>query len=188
MIIENGCKKTSVTKERMLTPVQVHPIIREFIIDTNGSDVIVPEKNSLFWKTIKYNLEIPPEDYREPQTKDNIIYIALIDSTGTKSVSKKTDNTIYINHLFRWYLSHEAQEEIASYLRKQFKHTFHCYIQGAVSNNPNIEQRHAIENFCKMYHLTMNELSEDMLKKSWYRSDHKQMVEKRKFICCPLFF
>lgn len=188
MALNNTCKKTQVVKERMTTPIQVHPIIREFIIDTNGSDIIVPDKSSLFWKTVKYNLELPPADYQEPQTKDNIVYIALLDSTGTRSISKKNESTIHINSLFRWHLSQKSQEEIASYLRKQFKHTFHCFIQGAVASNPRLEQRQAMEEFCKVYHLTMNELSEDMLKKSWDRSPHKLMVIKRKFCSCPLFF
>jgi len=178
----------TVFKERMTVPVQVHPIIREFIIDTNGSDIIVPDKTSLLWKTVKYNLELPPDNYQEPLTKDNIIYIALLDASGTKSFLKKTDKVITIHTLFRWYLSHEAQEEIAGHLRKQFKNTFHCFMQGALANNPKLEQRQGMESFCRMYHLTMNELSEDMLKKSWDRSSHKLMVVKRKFCCCPLIF
>ena len=188
MVLNNSCKKSQVVKERMTTPIQVHPIIREFIIDTNGSDIIVPEKRSLFWKNIKYNLQAPPIDYQEPRTKDNIIYIALLESQGTKSLCKNSDKAIQINNLSRWYLSPEAQEEIASDLRKKFKHTFHCFMQGAIANNPKIEQRQAMEMFCNLYHLTMNELSEDMLKKSWDRSDHKLMVIKRRFCSCPLFF
>lgn len=185
---EKVAKKSPIVKEWMTVPVQVHPIIREFIIDTNGSDIIVPEKRSLLWKTVKFNLELPPPGYHEPQTKDNIIYIALLNCTGTKSISNNKDKTIYIDGLFRWYLGHKGQVEIASHFRKQFKHTFHCFVQGAVACNPRLEQRQAMEEFCKLYHLTLNELSEDMLKKSWDRSDHKLMVIKRKFISCPLFF
>lgn len=174
--------------ERMLIPVHVHPTIREFIIDTYGSDVVIPDKDSLFWKTIKYNLDLPPVGYKEPVTKDNIIYIGLLDSSGTKSVVRKKDKVIYINSMFRWYLSPDAQDEIAFFFRKQFKHTYHCFMQGAIAANPKVEQRKAMEEFCNIYNLTLNEISEDMLKKSWDRSEHKKMVMDKKNKLCPIFF
>lgn len=183
--LEKAAKKV---KEYMTVPVQVHPMIREFIIDTTGSDMIVPEKTSHLWDIVKHNLELPPENYHAPETKDNLIYIALLDTSHLRTVVKNSDKTIVINTLFRWYLSADAQGTIAKHFRQQFKHTFHCFMQGAIANNPKLEQRQAMENFCKLYNLTLNELSEDMLKKSWDRSDHKQMVVKRKFTCCPLFF
>jgi hypothetical protein len=181
-------KPKNIVVERMLIPVQVHPTIREFIIDTHGSDVVVPDKYSLFWKTIKYNLETPPANYHEPLTRDNIIYVGLLDSSGTASLVRKRDKITYINSLFRWYLSPEAQEEIAFFFRKQFKHTFHCFMQGAVAANPKVEQRKAMEDFCRIYNLTLNEISEDMLKKSWDRSEHKKSVISTKKNHCPLFF
>jgi len=163
-------------------------MIREFIIDTHGSDLIVPERRSQLWEIVKYYLELPPPNYHFPETKDNLIYVALLDGHTYKTINKGSDTPIHLNPLFRWYLSEEACVKIAKHFRAQFKHTFHCYMQGAMANNPDMEQRQMMENFCRMYNLTLNELSEDMLKKSWDRSEHKKMVVKRKFTSCPLFF
>lgn len=188
MVSDKVSKKSPVVKERMTVPVQVHPTVREFIIDTYGSDVIIPDSQSQFWTTVKYYLKLPPVDYRTPETKDNIIHIALLDSLGAKSVNKQAGKLLHVDTLFRWYLSEDGQKEIAKHLRRELKHTFHCFVQGAVACNPKLEQRQAMEEFCKLYNLTLNELSEDMLKKSWDRSPHKTMVIKRKFKFCPLFF
>lgn len=188
MVLNNSCKKSQVVNERMTVPVQVHPTVREFIINTHGSDVITPDNKSQFWTTVKYYLTLPPADYKQPQTKDNIIYIELLDCLGAKSVNKQAGKLLHVDTLFRWYLSEDGQKEIAKHLRKELKHTFHCFVQGAVACNPKLEQRQAMEEFCKIYNLTLNELSEDMLKKSWDRSPHKLMVIKRKFKFCPLFF
>ena len=42
--------------ERMTVSVAVHPTIREFILDTNGSDTLIPDKSDLLWKLVKANL------------------------------------------------------------------------------------------------------------------------------------
>ena len=170
----------------MRIPVRVQPVLREYLIDSTGSDTITPSKGDLIWDIVKSSLEPPPADYVEPVDIDNHIYIELLDCHS--SLTFVGDRFVHINTLFRWYLAPKAQARICRIPSKNFKSVMHSFIQGAVASNPRLEQRQAMEEFCKVYHLTMNELSEDMLKKSWDRSPHKLMVIKRKFCSCPLFF
>jgi len=179
--------------------VKVHPTVREFIVSTTGSNTIIPKKGDWLWFILKQNLDVPPPDYKFlQQDKDSFINISLLDTTGTKvqvrNKSKRKSNrkdcdpsTIYLNPLFRWYLSVEAQYTIANHFRKAFKECFHNFVQGALVNNPGLEQKEAIMSFCDFYKIEFNEISEDMLVKSWQRSPQKERL-KNIFNHCPIIF
>ena len=179
--------------------MKVHPTIREFIISTNGSELIIPKKDDWLWFILKQNLDVPPDDYVfYTPDKDSYISISLLDTTGTKvqvrNRSKRLlgrkdrdPSTIYLNHMFRWYLSIKAQNTIASHFRKAFKECFHNFVQGALVNNPDLEQKEAIMSFCDFYRIEFNEISEDMLIKSWQRSPQKERL-KSAIKYCPLIF
>lgn len=179
--------------------MKVSPAIREFIISTNGGDLIVPKKDDWLWFILKQNLDVPPEDYTfQKDTSQTFINISLLDTTGTKvqvyNKSKRLSNyknkdvhSIYLNTSFRWYLSDKAQNIIASHFRKSFKECFHNFVQGALINNPHLEQKEAITCFCDFYQIEFNEMSEDMLIKSWQRSEQKKRL-KSVFNFCPLIF
>lgn len=180
--------------------VKVHPTIKEFIVTTTGSDTIVPKKDDWLWFILKQNLEVPPSDYTFlNEEKESFINISLLDTTGTKvqvrnqskrisSIKDRDPSNIYLNPLFRWYLSDKAQNMIATHFRKAFKECFHNYVQGALVNNPKLEQKEAIMSFCDLYKLEFNAISEDMLIKSWQRSPQKSKLKELIIGYCPLLF
>lgn len=194
---------------RMEVYVRVHPSVKEFIRCTNGSDLLVPRKDDWLWLLLKQNLTFVPDDYK-PISKNEIeteyIRISLLDASGTKvqvknksSVRikrKKYDpSNIYMNTLFRSYLDEKGQRIIANHLRQQFKECFHNFCQGALAVSPDIDQKQVILEFCKLYNISFQQITEDMLVKSWQRSGQKEVIRERltgqkkphKMIC-PIIF
>lgn len=175
--------------ERMKISVVVHPIIREFLIDTIGSDTITPKKGDIVWAIVKQNLETAPADYSsDPLNKENTIYIEILDCHSSSNYSVSSSKFIHINHLFRWYLSPTGQNKINMILRRNFKTALHTFMQGAIACNPEIQQKEAMNEFCNMYNLSMNKISPDMIKKSWDRSDHKRKIFDSTIKVNALFF
>ena len=176
--------------ERFKVPVRVNPIIREFLIDTTGSDTIVPKPKDLIWAIIKQNLETLPDDYIEPIDTDNYIYVELLDcgGGGHACYCNQRNQIIYINTLFRWHLSNKGQNKINSILRANFKNSFHSFMMGAVRCNPLLQQKEAMEEFCNMYNLSIQKLTPDMIKKNWDRSEHKKKIFDSSIKVRSIFF
>lgn len=186
----------------MTVDVKVHPTVREFIIDTNGSALLVPDKYDWLWLLLKQHLDVPPSDYLAPSKEElerEYIQISLLDAHSeacfVKNASKlnhkkkpANPNMVHINTMFRWYLSPSAQLSISQHLRSQFKACFHTFVQGAVVGNPNLQQKEAIIKFCELHNLTLNDISEDMLIKSWQRSPQKEKLWSKKLLFCPILF
>ena len=172
--------------QRMRIPVRVQPVLREYLIDSTGSDTITPSKGDLIWDIVKSSLETPPADYVEPVDIDNHIYIELLDCHS--SLTFVGDRFLHINTLFRWYLAPKAQARICRILSKNFKSVMHSFIQGAVAANPGLQQREAMECFCNTHNLTMQRITPDMIKKSWDRSDHKRKLMDRSVRLNTIFF
>lgn len=180
-------------------PVKVHPTIREFVISTNGSDLLQPQKDDWLWFILKQNLDVPPSDFVFTEIeKGSYINISLLNAHGEKvdvrnkskrlvGNKKKDPYNIYLNTLFRWYLPDKGQNRIAKHLRNVFKECFHNFVQGALVSNPQSKQREIIFNFCEFYDIGYNEISIDMLIKSWQRSPQKERLKKL-VPSCPLLF
>ncbi len=172
---------------RMRVAVRVHPTIREFIIDTNGSDLIVPGKHDLLWKKVKANLVTYSEQNAiKENPEDSYIYIELLDMHSTKQFTKDK-GYINMNPMYRCFLSKKGQSLVAAELRKRFKDSFHTFVMGALVGNPNLQQKEAFELFIEKFNLTQNKVTFDMLKKSWDRSEHKKFVFNKKNFCTLLF-
>lgn len=180
-------------------PVKVHPTVREFIISTNGSDLITPQKDDWLWFILKQHLDVPPNDFVFTEIeKGAYINVSLLNAHGMKvQVRNKSKRlakvkgadpyNIFLDTMFRWYISDEAQNQIAKHLRNAFKECFHNFVQGALANNSSLEQKEAILKFCDFYKIEFNDISEDMLIKSWQRSPQKERL-KNLFFHCPLIF
>lgn len=178
---------------RMEVFCKIHPAVKEFIRCTNGSDLIVPRKDDWLWLLLKQNLCLIPEDYKpvSPEEREqSYIRISLLDASGSKvQVRKKSPvrlkrkefdpSCVYMNTLFRSYLDEKGQRIIANHLRTQFKECFHNFCQGALALSPDMEQKQVIIEFCRVYNITLNHISEDMLVKSWQRSVQKQVIRNR---------
>ena len=165
--------------------IKVHPSVREFILCTNGSINIVPKKNDWIWLLLKQNLTTAPETYKtipDDELHTSYISIALLDASGSKVfVKNKTSgkSEIYMNTLFRFHLTEHGQNVIAKHLRTQFKQCYHNFVQGALAVSPDLEQKQVIIEFCKLYNISFNHITEEMLYKSWQRSDQKIAIQDR---------
>ena len=174
--------------------IRVHPTIREFIIDTNGSDLIVPNKDDLLWKITKANLTTWYEDSGKTADGDCTIRIALLDSHSEKVFTNfagkyrgKYSNYIHMNSMYRTYITEQGMNDIARELRMRFKDAFHTFVMGALVGNPKLKQKDAFTLFIDKFNLSENEITFEMLKKSWDRSDHKKSVFSKKSFCTILF-
>lgn len=178
---------------QLYVDVKVHPTVREFIICTNnGSDTLIPNKGDWLWLLLKQHLCLSDGNY-EPITEEeqkNYIKIQLLDAhnsiiyNSTMSDSGKEKRGMHLNILFRNYLSEKGQNIIANHLRKQFKACFHNFMHGAVTAG--MQHKDAIDQFCVTYNLSLNEITEDMLKKSWQRSGQKNSFLNKIKSFCPI--
>lgn len=172
----------------MKIPVRVHPIIREFVIDSSGNDTITPRKGDLVWASIVHNLETCPVNVSEPLDSQNYIYIELLDCHSSSNYSASKGKFIHVNTLFRWYLSPTGEKKVNNILRKNFKTVMHSFIQGALACNPHLQQREAMEEFCNIHNITLDKITPDMIKKSWDRSDFKKKIYDNTVCTNSIFF
>ena len=157
--------------DRALVNVKVHPALREYILSVNsGSDIITPMKDSRLWGLVKMYLEPIPADYRPvPQEGDpECIRIALY-RTGKPAYSFPEKRVLTVHTLYRDHLSDTGQRAVSKHLMQNFKQTFRAYMNGALSNNPDLEIADAIYEFCSDYHIENEKITVEMLRKDWYR-------------------
>jgi hypothetical protein len=175
--------------EQITVDIKVSRTLREFIICTTGSDVIYPEKSGLLWQLLKQHLKTAPSieviAAMKDKDPDEYIKIALRKCNHSKVWTKKmkgpgagTFCNVTINVLYRSYLDERGQNEIAKHLRSAFKQCFHNFVQGATFVNKDIQQKEAIEQFCKVYSITFNKITFEMLRKSWQRSGQKRKINE----------
>ena len=92
-----------------------------------------------------------------------------------------------MNSMYRTYITEQGMNDIAKELRKRFKDAFHTFVMGALVGNPKLKQKDAFILFIDKFNLSENEITFEMLKKSWDRSDHKKSVFSKKSFCTILF-
>jgi len=168
--------------EGIIISVKVTPIIREFIICTNGSDLVICKDNSFIGEKIKYLLKLPPKNYKPDRVLSNKIRFQL---QNIRIMSKR------IFTEYRNYLDTSGNRIIFNELNSAFKAIFHNYVAGYIIPKEIClgSQKEAIMDFCDMYKLTCDNINYEMLKKSWDRSEerikakrhilHKQFIKNR---------
>jgi hypothetical protein len=173
----------------MTVDVRISPVVREFIICTTGDDLIIPRRDDWLWLILKQHLLTAPPDYTliPDAERRNYIRVMLLDCHSSKVYAKDRGRNIHINTLFRWYLDDRGQNAVARHLRSQFKATFHNFVQGAATVNPDAQITDAIHRFCKLYNITMNNITFDMLIKSWQRSEQRKYIKGTK-AQTPIFY
>jgi hypothetical protein len=178
----------------MTVDVKVQKAVREFIISSSGSDLIVPGSQSLLWQLVKQHLKVVPENYRTIADRSEYIRIELLTVNSSKVFTRKmkgfgkgTFRDVTLNTAYRSWLDPAGQNAVAGHLRRSFKECFHNFVMGAIFDNPELQQKKAIENFCELYGITFDEINYEMLVKSWLRSPQRKKINGQGNIC-PLAF
>ena len=150
---------------RMTVDVKVGLAIKEFILSTNGSDVLDPDKYTILWCLMKQHLVTVPGTYRPLIDRSEYIYITLRNKNGVKTYSVTKDKKVSISTIFYSYITPEGQTVIRRHFEKEFKAAFRNYMKGALNNNPDMKINDAIEEFLNDHKVTMNHISMSMLQK-----------------------
>lgn len=153
--------------------IRVHPVVREFIVSTTGSEIIEPITNSNFYHRVKTILQLKPKDYKN--------YPLKCSSTITILVSNFRIGDNRIDQFSRNHLDDRRQYFLSKELYDNFKLIFHNYVL-AYMRGGGKQQKRAIEDFCTVYSISMNSINYEMLKKSWDRSEQKKVLKK----CLPV--
>lgn len=168
----------------MTVDIKVGKAIREFVIATNGSDTLDPDKYTILWCLIKQHLITSPGDYRPIKDKSEYISIMLHNSNDIKTYSVPKKGRATYSTLFYSYLSDVGQAVVKRHFEKEFKATFRNYMKGALNNNPDMKINDAIEEFLSDHNIPLDNISIAMLQKDWYRYRIKLSSKK----ICPLCF
>jgi hypothetical protein len=152
--------------------VKVSRILKEFILCTNKSDNLVPEKYDDILKSIMPLLKTTPSGWKPIQDRSEYIRITL-------PYNREVDTR------YRNYLDDIGQRCIELRLNKTFKSIFHNYVLAYVMAGR--QQREGIEDFCDIYQLKCDNIDYEMLKKSWDRS-HEKKLWKNSTTRCPVIF
>ena len=169
--------------ERLTVDVKVGRALKEFIVSTNGSDVLDPEKDTILWCLLKQHLLTQPGYIPIP---DRTEYVAIIlrGAKAAKTYSTDVSRNLQVNTLFRTYLNDHGQSVIRKHFEKEFKQVFRNYMKGCLNNNPEMKIIDAIEEFCTDHNITQDNISVAMLQKDWYRFRMKCQVKQ----VSPLIF
>jgi hypothetical protein len=180
--------------EKMTIDIKVHKALKEFILTTNGSDLIIPAPKSLLWQLVKQHLKVVPQNYTHLTDRSQYIRIQLLTTRAAKIHTRKikgsqknTFRNVTLDTTYRSYLDQTGQNAVAKHFKKAFKECFHNFVMGSIFDNPELPQKKAIENFCAAYHIQFNEMNYEMLVKSWLRSPQRAKIKGSKNIC-PLIF
>lgn len=164
--------------EGLTVDIKVGKVLKEYILSSNGSDTLSPDKDSLLWGLAKQYLccyeELEASNgigYRELKDEERSEYICLSlrKSSNTRAYCREKGKTIAINIMSRCYLTANGQNVIRRFLYKGFKKTFIDYMKGALNNNCDMKIKDAIDEFCNDHNLSMDNVTYEMLKKCWYR-------------------
>lgn len=175
----------------MNTAIRVHPAIKEFIVCTNGSDVIEAKSRSWLWSITKHYLTTKSKvDPYPPILENERVYICLLDASSCKLTSLTDNKDRYLNTRYLRYVDPRGQRLIASELRSRFKNVFHTFMYASLLANEDMLQKQALILFLERYKISLDFINYEMLKKSWDRSDEKEMLngKKKEMNRCPIIF
>jgi hypothetical protein len=165
--------------------VKVGRFIRNWVVSTYDTDCIKLDKDMNLWSIIKQNLELLPNDYQPlPDREEYITFVLLADGKDTLAYDAKKNREYRVNTLYRCSLSMKGENIIRRYLTKQFKHTFHNYMKGALNNNDSLSITEAITEFLTDSKQEVSETVVSTLSKDWYRYRRKYPDEFN----IPIFF
>jgi hypothetical protein len=170
--------------ETMYVDVKVGRTLKDFIVHSNGSDILSPEKDTVLWCLVKQHLLTVPGSYTSLSDRSEYIQIELLKKHGAQTFSAVEGKKIQVNTLFRTYFDKNGQEVIRKHFNKHFKNVFRTYMAGCLNNNPDIKVIEAITEFLLDNEINVNPKDLQKLQKDWYR--HRLKLEGKKI--CPICF
>jgi hypothetical protein len=172
--------KTIFTKmaERQTITIKLKPWLQEFLI-CSLQDHGVASKRNVIGAMLTPFLEYAPVDYTYHFLEgEEFITFELPDHIAGKN--PRSGSLV---------VSHENQKNFERMLDVYFKDLFYNYIDDKIRYNREIKK--CIYQFCADYNLTFNNVSYEMLKKSYYRRRKQKKTEKssaKMSLRCPLIF
>lgn len=153
--------------------VKVGAFIRGWVIALTGSDFVKLDKYTNLWAIVKQNLELRPSDYTIIQDRSEYISIELLDSTGTLCYNIPSQREVYIDTLFRMYISPAGQAAIQRYLENQLRSAFRTYMVARTSDGKKEPIRHSIGSFLADFKFPVDNILIERFAKDWYRYRQK---------------
>ena len=169
---------------RVTVDVKVGSFIRQWVMESNGSDIISLEKRTNLWAIVKQNLQLLPNDYETIQDRSEYISIELLETHARQYWNVTDDCMVKMNELYRCHISEAGQAAITRYLENQFRAHFHVYMTARFSDGKKEPIRHAIASFLQDYLLPIDDTIMARMSKDWYRFRQKNQ-EKYPI---PIFF
>lgn len=164
--------------------IKVGSFIRQWVLTVNGTDQIHLDKRSNLWGIVRQNLDLLPQDYTILTDRSEYISIELLDSDGKIAYNIPAGKEIYVNELYRCYISEAGQNAVKRYLENQLRNAFRVYMVGRFSDGKKEMITHAIGSFLADYDLPMDRTMINRLSKDWYRFRQKNQEK----IPLPIFF
>lgn len=163
--------------DQILVYVSVSPMLRDYIVSTRGTDLIVADDRSPLWVTVKTHLRTIPNDYKpHPMGPEpGKIRIALPPiSASSPLFSLAAGETIVCNFLYRNYLDQKGQTAVAEQLTKTFKDQFRSFMAGYLATHSNQQAasqiKEGIDEFCRIHRISLDDkIAYETLRKDWYR-------------------
>lgn len=172
-----------IMEDKATVNIRVGKVLREYIVATRGTDLLVPAKGSMLWGLMKQHLTT----YRHGDKgipdglQDEYIRIALRNTHSAFCYNIPSRKKMHINTLYRTHLTPAGHTAIRNFLNMEFKKTYRSYMHGCLANNPDMKIVEAIEEFCTDHGITPDKvITIEMLRKDWYRHCRKS-EEKQRF-------
>jgi hypothetical protein len=165
--------------ERQTITIKLKPWLQEFLT-CSLQDPTVASKTNIIGTLLTPFLEYAPADYvPDLHNTEETISFELPDHIANKNPKRGT-----------LYLSEDNQKNFERVMDRYFKDLFYNYIDDKIRYNKQIKT--CIYQFCADYRITFNNVSYEMLKKSYYRRHDRQKKHKKTgaklSLMCPLIF
>ncbi len=175
--LRNAMTRRKESEEPILVYCKVHPVLRDFIVATRGTDLIVADDRGPLWVAVKSHLREVPNDYKPHAIGpvEGTIRIALPPISASSPIfNVAAGATIVCNFLYRNFLDKRGQSVVSDLLMKTFKDQYRSFMAGYLASHPNqtadSQIKDAIDEFCRIYRITMDDkITYEMLRKDWYR-------------------
>lgn len=164
-------------EEPILVYVSVSQMLRDFIVSTRGTDLIIADDKGPLWVLVKTHLRHIPNDY-QPHTAGPVpgqVRIALPPISASSPIfSLAAGAKLVCNFLYRNYLDHKGQVAVAEQLMKTFKDQYRSFMAGYLATHPNqrgaSQIKEGIDEFCRIHRIALDDkIAYETLRKDWYR-------------------